>query len=152
MTKRPSLERILWQSARCRKESLLRTKSLGTWSYACLTLESIPEESYDEAPIVRKNLMTKRPSLERILWRSTRRQKESISCTRLLRTRLDDSISCSWIESGWHRLDVNLTQLASDLGQACQKYVCTVHLWAADDTRPHKSRISVAQWGKKPFR
>ncbi len=34
---------------------------------------------------------------------------------------------------GWHRLDVYLTCLASDLGQARQKYVCTVHLWAAYD-------------------
>ncbi len=91
MTKRPSLERILWRSA-CR------------W-----------KESYDKAPDVGKNLMMKRPPSERILWRSARRQKESISCTRLLHTRLADSISCSWIESGWHRLDVNLTRLASDL-------------------------------------
>ncbi len=26
----------------------------------------------------------------------------------------------------WHLLNVNVTRLASDLGQACQKYVCTI--------------------------
>ncbi len=29
---------------------------------------------------------------------------------------------------GWHCLDVYLTRLASELGQARQKYVCMVHL------------------------
>ncbi len=36
--------------------------------------------------------------------------------------------------SGLTSAGCHLTRLASDLGQACQKYVCTVHLWAAYDT------------------
>ncbi len=46
----------------------------------------------------------------------------------------------------------SLARLASGLSQAHQKYVCTVHLYAAYDTRPHEWRIIVAQWGKKPYR
>ena len=41
---------------------------------------------------------------------------------------------CESSPYGWHCLDVGLTHLASDLGQARQKYVCTVHLWAAYHT------------------
>ncbi len=85
------------------------------WSYAYLTSESIPE---------------------RILWRSARCQKESISCTRLLRTRLADSISCRWMKqwicesAGSDGESANLhpvTRLASDLGRTRQKYHRTVH-------------------------
>ena len=50
--------------------------------------------------------------------------------------------------SGLTSAGCHLTRLASDLGQARQKYVCTVHLSAAYDTCPHQWRISVAQWGK----
>ncbi len=42
----------------------------------------------------------------------------------------------------------SLTHLASDLGQARQKYVCTIPFSAAYVTRPHEQRISMAQWGK----
>ncbi len=33
---------------------------------------------------------------------------------------------CESSPYGWHCLDANLTHLASDLGQACQKYICTI--------------------------
>ncbi len=32
----------------------------------------------------------------------------------------------------------SLTRLASDLGQACQKYICTIPFYAAYVTRPHE--------------
>ncbi len=54
----------------------------------------------------------------------------------------------SGLTSAW----CHLTRLASDLGQARQKYICMVHLWAAYDTRPHEWIIIVAQWGKNPYR
>ncbi len=93
---------------------LSRTRSLHTWSYACLTSESIPE---------------------RILWRSARCRKESISCTRLLCTGLADS-SCSWMKqwicesAGSDGESGNLhpvTRLASDLSRTRQKYHRMVH-------------------------
>ena len=33
---------------------------------------------------------------------------------------------CESSPYGWHCLDVDLTHLVSDLGQACQKYICTI--------------------------
>ncbi len=38
---------------------------------------------------------------------------------------------CESLTYGWHRLDVDLTRLASDLGQARQKYICTIPSLAA---------------------
>jgi hypothetical protein len=56
----------------------------------------------------------------------------------------------------WHLLDVNLTRLGSDLDLRRQKYhckvykyICTVYIWAAFDTRPNKWRISMGSMRKK---
>ncbi len=38
----------------------------------------------------------------------------------------DEMVNLESPPQGWHLLDVNLTRLAPDLGQARQKYICMI--------------------------